>query len=73
MRKYLLFLILGGPYIYFTFISFKYILIGKGKLNDPMYDSIEKKRYIFKKGIAGLICNLIIVIPCIVFVLVIFF
>jgi hypothetical protein len=52
--------------------SIRNILIGAGKLNNPIYDTEEKRRYIRKIGLTGLIASIVIafiIIPVIVFVL----
>ncbi len=42
-------------YIVFLFgNSIRHLLIGLGKIKHPMFDSDEKRRYIFRKGIIGL-------------------
>jgi hypothetical protein len=46
-------------FIYCVLVSIKYILIGKGKLQNPMYETIAKKKYVFKKGIIELIFSLV--------------
>jgi hypothetical protein len=54
-----------------AFVFMKGILIGLGKWNNPMYDTPEKKKYILKKGIIGIVACSICGIPLIVIFLII--
>ena len=73
MEGYFIHLILSGSFFYFAFDSIRNILIGKGKINNPMYDTIEKKQYVYKKGIIGVIFNFSIGILYITIVFLLFF
>jgi hypothetical protein len=62
MDIFFVYLMICGSFFYFAFTSIRDILVGKGKINDPMYDTIEKKQKKKKKGIMGLIFNPLIAI-----------
>ncbi|GMO53795.1 MAG: hypothetical protein Ta2G_12290 [Termitinemataceae bacterium] len=69
MRSYiisfLVIILLGG---YVVFRSLYFILIGLDKIQHVMFDTPEKKKYIRKKGIIGLVVSG----PAFVFLVVIF-
>ena len=52
-----IFLIVFG--VNLIIISLYNILVGVGKIHNPMYDTFEKKKYIKNKGIFGLILSAI--------------
>jgi hypothetical protein len=47
-----------GLIIYFVQDSIKCILIGKGKRQNPAYETVEKKKYILRNGIIQLVLSL---------------
>ncbi len=71
MRENFGLLILLFCVIYFIFISVRSLLIGLGKWKNPMYDTLEKKKYILKRGIIWTIISSIFGIPLIVIYLII--
>jgi hypothetical protein len=53
-------IIISGSFIYSIFVSIKDVLIGIGKIKNPMYETVNKKKYILRSGIIGLTSRLII-------------
>jgi hypothetical protein len=51
-----------GIIIYFVQDSIKCILIGKGKRQNPAYNTVEKKRYILRNGIIQLVLSLVFLV-----------
>lgn len=62
--------IIIGFFVYLIPFFVRDLLIGKGKLKNPIYDTDEKKAYILKKSVIGLIgCGIGIFIFGMVFIL----
>lgn len=52
---------------YIIIISIRNVLIGKGRINHPLYDDDQKRKYLYRRGVIGLTISL----PVGVFMLVI--
>jgi hypothetical protein len=53
------FYFLSGISICLVVFSIRQIMIGLNKLNHPMYDNNEKRKYILKRGVISLIISTI--------------